>query len=132
MRRSICYCEPSTAEAGETRNWKFAYTPALNLPKGTRLKFDMLSKGRDIDWEVPSANVKKGKNIIYATLENGKTILAKEVESPDSFTPDFEFILPCVVEAGSSFIIAMGSPKEIDGKKKWNAHTNECSAPKNL
>lgn len=114
MRRSICYCEPSSAVAGEIGNWKFVYTPSINLPKGTRLKFDLLSKGRDIDWQIPTTNLKKGQNVIFAELENGKILQAKEIESPQSFTPDFEFILPCALESGSTFSINIGSTKASD------------------
>jgi hypothetical protein len=120
MRRSICYCEPTYAQAGEVNTWKFVYTSATSLPKGTRLKFDLLSKGRDIDWEIPTANVKKGANIIFAELDNGKTIPAKEVMSTDSFTPDFEFILPATLEAGSNFTIVMGSPDPKKNEKSGN------------
>lgn len=111
MRRSICYCEPNTAAAGEVNTWRFVYTPSLDLPKGAKLKFDLLSKGRDIDWEFPSANLKKTSNIIYAEFEKGKPIPAKEVESSDGITPAFEFILPAKLEAGSTFTIVIGAPK---------------------
>lgn len=111
MRRSICYCEPSQARAGEINTWKFMYTTATALPKGTRLKFDLESKGRDIDWEVPSANVKKGKNVIFAHLENGKVLQAKEIETPESFTPSFEFILPSTMEVGESVTFVIGAPQ---------------------
>lgn len=117
MRRSICYCEPSTAFAGEVNNWKFVYTPSVNLPKGTKLKFDLQSKGRDIDWQIPSANLKKGQNIIYAQLENGKILQAKEIETPQSFTPDYEFVLTSELQAGSTFTIHIGSVKENDARK---------------
>lgn len=111
MRRSICYCEPSTATAGETNTWRFIYTPSIDLPKGAKLKFDLQSKGRDIDWEIPTANLKKTANLIYAELDNKKIIQAKEVETPDSFTPSFEFVLPTKLEAGSTFTIIMGASK---------------------
>lgn len=110
MRRSICYCEPNTALAGEVNTWTFVYTSAIDLPKGTRLRFDLGSKGRDIDWEVPSVNIKKSSNVIYGQLENGKVIPAKEIEVGDRFTPDYEFILPSGIEAGSSFAIVVGAP----------------------
>src|SRR5437870_564055 len=99
MRRSICYCEPTTAAAGEVNTWKFIYTSAVSLPKNTKLKFDLMSKGRDIDWEIPDANLKKTRNVIYAHTENGKVIQAKEVEIPDSFAPQYEFILPQALPA---------------------------------
>lgn len=111
MRRSICYCEPSHAHAGEMNTWKFVYTPSSNLPKGTRLKFDLMSKGRDIDWEVPSVNLKKTSNVIFAFFNSGKILQAREVEAPGSYTPHFEFVLPTELKAGNNFNIVVGSPK---------------------
>jgi len=120
MRRSICYCEPSSALAGEVGTWKFIYTSAVALPKNTRLKFDLMSKGRDIDWEVPTANLKKTRNVIYALLDNGKLLQAKEIEAPDRFTPQYEFVLPQELEAGSNFTIVAGAPKD-DKEGRANA-----------
>lgn len=118
MRRSICYCEPSYAIAGEKNTWKFIYTPSTSLPKGTRLKFDLQSKGREIDWEIPDVNLKQTAAVIYAVtnLSKSKILQAKAVESPDSFTPQYEFILPAEIEAGSSITIVVGA-KEGDKKK---------------
>ena len=45
MRRSICVCEPMGCYAGESGNFRFVYTPAVNLPKGTKLRFDLATKG---------------------------------------------------------------------------------------
>ena len=72
MRRSICVCEPNFAYAGHCYNWKFVYTTAQNLKKGSKLLFDLISNGRDIDWELPSVNLKKCSNVIYARLDDGK------------------------------------------------------------
>jgi hypothetical protein len=115
MRRSICYCDPAHAIAGESKTWKFIYTPAVNLPKGTRLKFDLQSKGREIDWQIPSVNLKKPGGVIYAQLSNGKILPATEKEVVDSFTPHYEFVLPLAVEAGDSFTILLGT-KERESK----------------
>ena len=112
MRRSICYCDPSGALAGEVNTWKFVYTSAISLPKGTKLKFDLMSKGRDIDWHIPSSNLKKTSNIIYAKLDNGKILQAKEIETPDSITPQYEFVLASELPAGSNFAVHVGSPKD--------------------
>lgn len=112
MRRSICYCDPNSASAGETNTWKFVYTSAVALPKGTKLKFDLMSKGRDIDWHVPSANLKKTGNVVFAKLDNGKVLQAKEIETPDSFTPQFEFTLASELPAGSNFSIQVGAQKD--------------------
>ncbi len=115
MRRSVCYCEPGSAFAGERRTWKFVYTPSLNLPKGTKLKFDIQSRGRAIDWEVPSTNLKKSGCAIFALLNNGKVLPATAIELPDQFVPQFEFILPSPLEAGEPFTIVLGD-KEPDSK----------------
>lgn len=111
MRRSICYCEPSIALAGEVNTWQFIYTPSIDLPKGTKLTFDMQSKGRDIDWEIPSTNLKKTSNIIYGSMPKFKTIQAKEIEMDDSIIPYYEFVLPAKLEAGDTFTISVGAPK---------------------
>lgn len=117
MRRSISYCEPTHALAGETRTWKFIYTPSVNLPKGARLKFDLQSKGREIDWEIPSVNLKKPSNVIYLKLSNGKIVQAAEIESPESFAPLYEFVLPNPVENGDPITIVMGA-KDGEALKK--------------
>ncbi|WP_068466463.1 DUF3604 domain-containing protein [Candidatus Protochlamydia phocaeensis] len=117
MRRSICYCDPSYALAGEEKTWKFIYTPSATLPKGTRLKFDLQSRGREIDWQIPSVNLKKAGGVIYALLDNGKILQATEVEAPDSFTPHYEFVLPNAIEAGEQFTIILGAKESEQGKK---------------
>lgn len=127
MRRSICYCEPNLALAGELSTWKFSYTTATSLPKGTRLKFDLLSRGREIDWEVPSANFKDKKNVIWAETSDGKTLQAKEIETKDSFIPSFEFTLSHEIKAGDTLTIFMGTPdkhKEEQQKKGNRAQTS--------
>jgi hypothetical protein len=122
MRRSICYCEPNATLAGEVATWKFSYTTATSLPKGTRLKFDLLSRGREIDWELPSTNLKDKKNVIWAELPDGKVLSAKEIERPEGFTPAFEFALPGEIRAGDTFSIFMGSAdkNKEESRKKGN------------
>lgn len=122
MRRSICYCEPNVALAGDTFTWKFSYTTAASLPKGTRLKFDLLSKGRDIDWECPQVNPKEKKNVIWAELADGKILAPKSLDLPNQWTPAFEFILPSEVKAGDTFAIFIGSPdkNKEEARKKGN------------
>lgn len=116
MRRSICYCEPNYALAGENKTWKFIYNPSSNLPKGTKIKFDLLSKGRDIDWEIPSTNLKKSSAVIYAKMHN-KILQATEIESPDNFVPQYEFVLPSQLEAGGTFTIILGAKDGESAKK---------------
>jgi len=125
MRRSICYCEPNIALAGETNNWNFIYTAATELPQGCKLKFDLESKGRDIDWCAPTSNLKKNKNLIYGRLPNGKILQAKEVDNPQSIMPQFEFILPQAIPAGELFTIILGAPKDASPEEQGNtAQTN--------
>lgn len=126
MRRSICYCDPVHAKAGEVNTWTCVFTTSAALPKGARLRFDMQTKGRGIDWEIPSSNLKKTSNVIYAVLENGKILQAKEVEVPDSFAPLYDFILPAPLELGTSVTIVIGSPKRGHNDKSLGtrAQTN--------
>lgn len=119
MRRSICYCEPSAALAGETSNWKFIYTTANHLPKGTRLRFDFGSKGRSIDWQIPQAHSKDKSNLIWAELAGGKIISATQTEQPQTLTTSFEFVLPMELKPGDTFSIHVGS-QDKDGTKKGN------------
>lgn len=107
MRRSICFCEPSFALAGETNTWKFNYTPSTALNKGSHLRFDIVSQGRPIDWQPPTC-AKTGANVIFGVLPNGKTVQPKAVEIQDSFVPQYEFVLPSDVPAGETFQIVMG------------------------
>src|ERR1700722_4806654 len=124
MRRSICYSEPSVARAGQTATWKFHYTTSSSLPKGTRLKFDLLSKGRDIDWEIPSTDLKDDANVIHAEMEDGTVLKAEEIEIPDSIVPQFEFVLPTTLKVGEKISIIMGISPEVDGDPDLLG--NEC------
>jgi hypothetical protein len=117
MRRSICYCEPTYALAGDVSNWKFTYTTATPLPKGTRMRFDLQSKGRPIDWQIPQTNLKEKANLIWAELPGEKVIGAKALETPFG---SFEFILPIEIKASESFSILMGTPGK-ETVKKGNA-----------
>lgn len=124
MRRSICVCEPAAARAGQTYTWKFHYTTSTALPKGTRVKFDLLSKGRDIDWEIPTVDVDGDANVIYAEMENGTILKAKEIETPDSIAPQYEFTLPSPVKIGGKLTIAIGAPPNVDADPR--EFGNEC------
>jgi len=120
MRRSICFFEPSNVLAGEVNTWKFIYTPAVSLPKGTLLKFDLCCKGRSVDWQIPETNLKAQQNLIYGLLENGKVVQARTVDLPQSFVPQYEFVLPQEVAAGSSISICLGAGKDKDPVKYGN------------
>lgn len=123
MRRSICVCEPTHAIAGNTGTWKFLYTTANSLPKGTKLRFDLGSLARPIDWQIPQTNLKDKKNLIWAELPNGKTLAAEQVQPPhDPTSPAFEFQLPIEIKSGEVFTIHLGSatgdPKEGNSAQK--------------
>ena len=126
MRRSMCVCEPAFAYAGHNYDWRFIYTSATTLPKGARLKFDIQSEGRDIDWEVPQTNLKNPSNLIYLKLPNDKIIGAKEVENPNgSVVPQFEFELPVEVKGGKNITIVMGALETAKSKKKLLGNTSQ-------
>ncbi len=127
MRRSICSCEPSTALAGEVSTWKFSYATSVSLPKGTRLKFDLLSEGRSIDWEAPSVNLKEKKNVIWAETPGGKAIAAKEVASEHPLSPSYEFTLPGELKTGETLCIYMGATdKGAGGPRTGGNRAQTC------
>ena len=105
MRRSICFCEPNSALAGDPATWKFIYTTAAHLPKGAKLRFDLDSKGRPVDWQIPKTNLKEKMNVIWAELAGGKTLTATEVQHPQTMTPSFEFVLPMELKPGDTLAI---------------------------
>ncbi len=122
MRRSICLCQPTFALAGATNTWSFTYSPSTDLPKGTKLKFDLLSKGRPIDWEVPDANSKKKKNIIWGKSSKGKVIFPEEVMKEGAYSPYFEFTLPYEIKADDDFTIFMGSQDNKQSNREKNGN----------
>ncbi|HEY4255333.1 MAG TPA: DUF3604 domain-containing protein [Chlamydiales bacterium] len=107
MRRSICSCEPNYALAGETGTWKFVYTTANNLPKGAKLRFDVQSGARPIDWQPPQATSKEKGNAIWAELPGGKILSAKEIDDGMD-NGKFEFALPVELKPGDPFTIWLG------------------------
>lgn len=129
MRRSICYCEPNSSLAGETGTWKFLYTTATNLPKGTHLRFDLHSRGREMDWQLPETQGKEKKNLIWMEIPNHKTISAKEIEGPDQLTPSFEFTLPVEVKSGETVAIFLGSPEKDETKGNRSQTTVQRRRP---
>lgn len=116
MRRSICYCEPNAALAGDTGNWKFTYTTANHLPKGTKLRFDLGSQGTPLDWQVPQTDLKEKTNLIWAEA-GSKIIAASELEHPQTKTTSYEFTLPLELKPGESFFIQIGTPEKDPAKK---------------
>ena len=111
MRRSVCYCEPNIATAGATSHWKFIYTTATSLPKGTKLRFDMHSKGRAIDWQLPRVSLKEKENAIWLELPNGQSIAAVQLAPTGPlWEPSFEFTLPSEAKTGESITIHLGTP----------------------
>lgn len=118
MRRSICYCEPHVALAGELSTWQFVYQTSTALTKGARLKFDLLSEGRGIDWEIPKAGGKATSNSLYGLFEEGDVLPATEVERPNSFVPQYEFVLDRPLKVGAKFTVVVGAaPGKGKGKE---------------
>lgn len=110
MRRSICLSEPQRVLAGKRGTWKFHYTTASPLPEGTLLKFDLLTRGREMDWEAPYANLSEPDNVIYAIQNEKEIIEAVEIEVPDTIIPQYEFTLPAAMKAGETLTIVVGAP----------------------
>lgn len=125
MRRSICYCDPTFALAGEVNSWKFIYTTAAPLPKGTLVKFDANTLGRPIDWEIPDSSTRKSQNVIYLHFENGKSISANEIKQEGKIAPLYEFTLNQNVEPGESITVVMGAPKGKDPDEN-NGNRAQC------
>jgi len=123
MRRSVCYTEPSQVLAGSVGTWNFLYTTASDLPKGTKLKFDLSSDGRPMDWEYPSADPDAKENAIYALLESGKTLYPVELQDKRQLFPTYEFTLPEKIEMGKTIAIVIGTPK---GKKETKESGNKA------
>lgn len=124
MRRSICYCDPSLALAGEVGTWKFVYTPSQTLEKGACLKFDLLSKGREIDWEIPETDPKSKSNVIYAVIGEKTILYAEPVDVPNQYAPQFAFTLPETLKAGSTFTIVLGPSPKLTAKQQKAAEGN--------
>lgn len=120
MRRSICIAEPSVVLAGEKGLFKFAYTTATHLAKGAKLRFDLCSQGRSIDWELPQVDLKKSSNLIWATSD-GRPIQGKAIEIADRPAPVYEFVLPHELKVGQTITFYMGAPPKIDPKKAGNS-----------
>ncbi|MBS0629024.1 MAG: DUF3604 domain-containing protein [Verrucomicrobia bacterium] len=111
MRRSICLTEPNIALAGQIKTWKFSYTAASNLPKGTKLKFDFLMQNRPTDWEIPQIDPKMQDNAIWLKLPSGKTVLPEEIYAPNQYAPSFEFTLPIEIKATEVVEIILNSSR---------------------
>src|SRR3989344_5242019 len=119
MRRSICYCEPNVALAGDTGHWKFIYTTANHLPKGTKLRFDLDSHGEHLDWQIPQTNLKEKTNLIWAEA-GGKILPASLIEHPIRKTPSYEFALPLEIKPGETLSIQIGTPDKDPMKKGYS------------
>lgn len=118
MRRSICIAEPNSILAGEKGLYKFSFTTASSLAKGAKLRFDLCSQGRSIDWDPPVTDLKKSSNVIWAALSDGKPLTAKVIEIQDRPVPLYEFTLPQEVKTGQTITIYLGSPLKGDPKKQ--------------
>ena len=125
MRRSTCYSEPNNAIAGQTGTWKFLYTTVNNLPKGTKLKFDLQSQGRALDWQIPQPQSKDKTNLIWAEIASGKKALVPEWVKDEKNPSQFIFTLPCGLKASETLTICMGTTDSRNMEKKGN--TVQCN-----
>ncbi|MCI5052223.1 MAG: DUF3604 domain-containing protein [Simkaniaceae bacterium] len=124
MRRSICITEPKVALAGKAGTWKFTYIPSTTIPAKATMLFDVISLGREFDWEIPQAGTRKKANLIWMMMPNGKSVAAKLVDSDQEISSEFEFTLPAEVKAGEELSIFIGSPDEATNEK--NGTTAQC------
>ncbi|HSW72234.1 MAG TPA: DUF3604 domain-containing protein, partial [Chlamydiales bacterium] len=108
MRRSICYTEPNNALAGQKGTWKFIYTTSIPLPKGTKIKFDLMSKGRTLDWAFPSVSLKDKSNLIWAEIKEQK-VPFQEVVDPKTALVQYELTLPTDVKMGENINLFLGA-----------------------
>lgn len=115
MRRSLSYCDPNTCYAGDEGAWTFNFAPATALGKGTRLRFDMNSFAREIDWQIPQTNSER-ENAIFALMPNGQRIIPKGVKG--SKTAQFDFTLSGEVKAAQVIKICLGRPAKAEGSAK--------------
>lgn len=97
--------EPKAVPAGEVSKFRFTYTPSTALPKGTVLKFDVASKGRQIDWEAPSTNLKAKQNVIYVEMPSGSKGAFEASEEAQGLSPEYFYTLPEDVAAEEPFSI---------------------------
>lgn len=116
MRRSLCFVEPSSALAGEINTWKFSYVTATNLPKGTKIKFDLLLQNRLTDWEIPEINPKNKSNGIWLKLSEEKIVFPIEISLPNNSSA-FEFTLPVDIKAGETLEIYLGGSTKEQGNR---------------
>ena len=122
MRRSICFCEPNHALAGDPSTWKFVYTTANLLPKGTKLRFDLESKGRNLDWQIPGTDLKEKGNVIWAELPNGKNLSPVRI---DQIQPSYEFTLPIEMKSGDTLTIVIKdnlAQKTVQRRRPFHLH----------
>lgn len=125
MRRAICYTEPKYVLAGQVGNWKFCYQCAAPLSKGTKLRFDILSRGRDIDWEIPEAGSKKKRNTIWLESESLGTLHPEQLEHEGVQLPQYEFTLTKDVKEDEILTIVLGCPDPSKAREEGNrAQTN--------
>jgi hypothetical protein len=108
MPRSVSYCEPKSAYAGDIGHFKFIHITGVPLPAKTKLRFDLDTIGRACDWEIPQTNPKKSAQLIYLELPNGKIAPAQAIIEKDK-PALFDFILPVDIEVGEQFTIHLGS-----------------------
>lgn len=124
MRRSLCYANPKFAIAGKKQNYSFVYQPGSDLPKGTKLKFDLVSLGRDTDWELPQCGARRKQNVIWLESEATGIIHAEQLEHDGKLLGAYEFTLTDTISQDTPLTIHMGSTnKESAAENGTRAQT---------
>lgn len=123
MSRSICYAEPKFALAGQVRTWKFIYQSGQTLPKGTNLKFDLFSRGREMDWELPECGARKKNKCIWFESETLGKLIPEQLTQDGEALPQYEVTLPSDLPEGEELYILIGTQGD-DPSQGIRAQTN--------
>jgi hypothetical protein len=131
MRRSICQTEPHVISAGQQGTWKFSFTTASPLPKGTKILFDLLSQGRPFEWSIPQPNAKAKENQIWAEVKD-KKIFPDPLVRPKTLSQAFEFVVPQDLKMGDKIEIFMGNAEKNPEKGNRTQTTTQRKRPFHL
>jgi hypothetical protein len=110
MRRSICTTTPSSLFAGEIVTLRFSFTTAMPLPKNTKLRFDLLSTGRESDWEVAETDPKQKSNFISCVLPNERPVDVCR-EATDPLHTIYSMTLPLDIKVGETLTICLNQSR---------------------
>ncbi|MEC8306302.1 MAG: hypothetical protein VXZ72_00380, partial [Chlamydiota bacterium] len=93
-----------------TRNtWSFHYTLDDNLPKGSAIEFDMMSKGGPLEWELPEPTLSRENNTIWITTPKKERIYPTPLSMKKDHIGKFVFLIDDDLESGESITFHIGS-----------------------